>query len=114
MAVLDRGTLARAVAAAAGSTAGVAALVPGRGTPVVTHLPGGTVVGVGLGASAVSVHVVVDQLPLEPVTVRVAAAVTAVLSGAGDGRRADVVVEDVTDEAVTTFVRRRVDGGEVQ
>lgn len=113
MAILDRGVLARAVAAAAGSTPGVVALVPGDGTPVVTHVPGGTVVGVGLRDSAVSVHIVVDRLPLEPVVAAVARAVSTVLADADDGRRVEVVVEDVTDEAVAAGLRRRGESGEV-
>ncbi|GAA4207635.1 hypothetical protein [Actinocatenispora rupis] len=103
----DRVMLARAVAAAAGSTPGVARLVPGTGVPVVTHVPGGTVTGVGLGPAAVSVHVAVDRFPLEPVITGVVEAVSAVLAGAGDPRRVEVVVEDVDEAAVRRAARAR-------
>lgn len=112
--VLDRGVLARAVAAAAGAAQGVAALVPGGGVPAVTQVPGDAIVGVALGGSAVSVHVVIDRLPLEPVVTGVAAAVATVLADAGDERRVEVVVEDVVDEAVESALRRGTDGGEVR
>lgn len=105
--ITDRATLARAVAAAAGSTPGVARLVPGAGVPVVTQVPGGAVPGVRLGPSAVSVHVAVDRFPLEPVITGVVEAVSAVLAGAGDTRRVEVVVEDVDDDAVERAADRR-------
>lgn len=96
----DRAGLARAVAAAAGATTGVSRLVAGGLIPAVTHVPGGTVPGVRLGTTAVSVHIAVDRFPLEPVITGVVQAVGAVLAGAGDERRVEVVVEDVEDSAL--------------
>lgn len=96
----DRVGLARAVAAAAGSTPGVSRLVAGGLIPAVTHVPGGTVPGVRLGATAVSVHIAIDRFPLEPVITGVVQAVGAVLSGAEDERRVEVIVEDVEDSAL--------------
>lgn len=99
----DRGALARAVAAAVGAVPGISRLVSGPGVPVATQYPGGQVVGVGLRPTAVSVHVAVDQLPMEPVITQVVDVVSAVLSEAGDRRRVEVVVEDVEDDAFTGF-----------
>lgn len=96
----DRGALARAVAAAAAATPGVARLAGGPGVQIATHYPGGTVVGVALTTDLVSVHLVVDRVPMEPVTTAVIAAVRAVLSALRDARRVQVVVEDVDDSAL--------------
>jgi hypothetical protein len=93
---LGRAALARAVAAAAAGTPGVAALVAGPGVPAVTHCPGGVVVGVALRGSAVSVHIRADRLPVVPVAGAVRDAVAAVLAAAGDPRQVQVVVEDIT------------------
>ncbi len=101
----DRGALARAVAAAASSIPGVSRLVPGGGVPVATHYPGGVVPGVGLGPESVSVHVVVDTFPLEPIVTGVVGAVSRALSDAGDERRVEVVVEDVEDRALERMVK---------
>lgn len=105
----DRARLARAVAAAAGSTPGVSRLVPGTGVPVVTQVPGGSVPGVGLGPSAVCVRVAVDRFPLEPVITGVVEAVSAVLAGAGDPRRVEVVVADVDDPPTERTAHRGTD-----
>ncbi len=99
---LDRGALARAVAEAAAGTPGVARLVAGAGVPAVTHCPGAVVVGVVLSGTEVSVHLCADRLPLAPVADAVAGSVGAVLAAAGDPRPVRVVVEDVTDTALTT------------
>lgn len=96
--VRDRGSLARAIAAAALSSPGVSRLVPGEGPPVEVRFPGGVVTGVGLGSSSVSVHLAVHHHPVEPVITGVVGAVSAVLAGAGDPRRVEVVVEEVLDD----------------
>ncbi len=101
----DRGALARAVATAASNVPGVSRLVPGSGVPVATHYPGGVVPGVGLGPEAVSVHVVVDTFPLEPIVTGVVAAVGRTLADVGDPRRVEVVVEDVEDRALERMVK---------
>jgi hypothetical protein len=46
------------------------------------------------------VHIAIDRFPLEPVITGVVQAVGAVLSGADDERRVEVVVEDVEDSAL--------------
>ncbi|MGA8116466.1 MAG: hypothetical protein WCA46_22655 [Actinocatenispora sp.] len=91
----DRGALARAIAVAAVASPGVTRLVAGPGEPVEVRYPGGVVTGVGLGSSSVAVHVAVHRYPVEPVITGVVSAVSAVLAGAGDPRRVEVVVEEV-------------------
>jgi hypothetical protein len=94
------------VAAAATSVPGVARLVGGTGVEASTHYPGGKVVGVALSADVVSVHCVVDRLPLAPVIDALFEVVGGVLAEAGDARPVRVVVEDVEEVGLTSAFSR--------
>jgi hypothetical protein len=94
-ALVERATLAQAVAAAVGAVPGVARLTGGGGVEAATLYPGGKVIGVVVDAHAVTVHVVAGELPLASLITRVQAAVAAVLADLGASQAVDLVVEDL-------------------
>ncbi|MFW6091755.1 MAG: hypothetical protein ACODAF_07720 [Actinomycetota bacterium] len=102
----DRGAIARAVAAAALGVPGVTRLTGGGG-PVraATHYPGGTVTGVRLEEAKVWVHIVSGRLPLGPLADEVHRAVRAELQRLGEGRRVELVIEDLDELALRAFLR---------
>jgi hypothetical protein len=83
------------VAEAVKAVPGVARLSPGTQVEVATQYAGGKVIGVGLSAEVVFVHVVVDLLPVAPVAEAVRSAAATALASLGDRRRVEVVVEDL-------------------
>ena len=95
-----REDLARSVADAVVAVPGVAALSPGSGVEVATLFAGGKVIGLRLGEEAVEVHIVADQVPLQPIADEAAQAARRVLAAAGDDRPVQVVVEDVMVDAL--------------
>jgi hypothetical protein len=100
LSTVERARLARAVAAGAVQTAGVARLSPGHGVEAATYYPGGKIQGVIVrDDGSVEVHVVLAALPVADVVERVQRSVE---EGAGAGyggqprvARVDVVVEDL-------------------
>ena len=94
----DALALARDVAAAALATPGVAALGRGRYAEAATYGAGAKVSGVVVERSAVTLHLVAsypDGLPVSALAARVRARVLPLV----DGRRIDLVIEDVRTEA---------------
>jgi hypothetical protein len=89
---LDRGAVARAVAAGVVNVPGVVRLDAGSGVEVATYWPGGRTIGVVLRSDRLSVHVVVDRLPLAEVAGPVAAVATTVLRAVGLELPVEVVV----------------------
>lgn len=93
--IADASDVARTAAGAAATVPGVARMAPGRWGEAVTYHRGGRSVGVQVRDGALSVHVVVDALPIGEVAERVRRAVAEALERAGHAVRVDVVVEDI-------------------
>ena len=91
----DIGAIAKAAVAAAAAVPGVASMAGGRWGQSVTYHRAGRSIGVRVYDGAVSVHVVVDALPIDTVAERVRRAVRSALEEAGYALRVDVVVEDI-------------------
>jgi hypothetical protein len=89
-----RGRVALAVATAVDRVVGVRR-TGGSGVEVATQYPGGRVIGVRLGPDEVTVHVIVERLPLETAADAVHAAVGATLAGLGDRRAVAVNIDDL-------------------
>jgi hypothetical protein len=89
-----RGRLALSVAAAVDQVTGVRR-TGGPGVEVSTQYRGGRVVGVGLGDTEVTVHVVAEHLPLEPLISAVRDAALDALGAVSDPRGVSVVVDDL-------------------
>lgn len=96
--IAARAALAHAVAAAAVAVPGVARLSGGAGIEVATLYPGGKVTGVRVSEHGVSVHIVVDRLPLPPLIGKVRAATREALTSLGAEHPVDVVVERLNVE----------------
>lgn len=93
---MSRAGLAAAVAGAVTTVPGVARLSPGGPVEVATQHAGGKVIGVSLtDPHAVTVHLVADRLPLTVVAESARAAAQAALRTQGDGRRVDIVIDDL-------------------
>jgi len=95
-----REDLAVSVADAVLAVPGVAALHPGFGVEVATLFSGGKVVGVRLSGETVQIYLTADRVPLRPVAEEAATAAGRVLAAAGDPRPVEIVVADVTTDAV--------------
>lgn len=93
--ITDVRDIAQTAAGAATTVPGVARMAPGRWGEAVTYHRGGRSVGVQVRDGALSVHVVVDAVPIEEVAERVRRAVAEALTRAGHAVRVDVVVEDI-------------------
>lgn len=104
--VSTEANLATQVRDAALAVPGVARLAAGSAVEIATHFAGGKVVGVRLAGETVQVHLVVDRLPVPPVADQVAAAVREVLTGAGDPRPVQVIVDDLDDAAFRALAGR--------
>jgi len=91
----ERAAIAHAVAARVAGLAGVAGLSAGHAVEAATYYPGGKTVGVAVHDETVTVHVVIDALPVHDVAERVRRAAEASLAELGRGGRVDVVIEDV-------------------
>jgi hypothetical protein len=89
-----RGRLAWTVAAAVDQVSGVRRS-GGPGVEVATQYRGGRVLGVGLGETDITVHVVAERLPLEPLIRAVRDATLNALRAASDGRGVTVIVDDL-------------------
>jgi hypothetical protein len=98
--MVRREDLAHAVADAARAVPGVARLYHRSAVEISTQYAGGKVYGVRLLPGLAEIHIVADRGDLRELADDVAAAVGAVLSAAGDPRRVDVVIEDVTTSAL--------------
>jgi hypothetical protein len=92
---LDRGAVARAIAAGVANVPGVARLDPGTGVEVATQYPGGKVAGVAVRPDRVVVRVVLDRLPVEPVAGHVHMVVGTVLKAVGVSPPVELVVAGV-------------------
>jgi hypothetical protein len=90
----ERARLALAVASAVDRIEGVRRF-GGRAVEIATQHRGGRVIGIVLAPRVVSVHLVAESLPLEPVLQAVRAAVGRVLADAEDGRAVSVHVEEL-------------------
>lgn len=100
MIAVRREDLAVSVADAVLAVPGVAALHPGFGVEVATLFSGGKVVGVRLSGETVQIYLTADRVPLRPVAEEAATAAGRVLAAAGDPRPVEIVVADVTTDAV--------------
>lgn len=100
MIIVRREDLAISVADAVLTVPGVAALHPGFGVEVATLFSGGKVVGVRLSGETVQIYLTADRVPLRPVAEEAATAAGRVLAAAGDPRPVEIVVADVTTDAV--------------
>jgi hypothetical protein len=89
---LDRGAVARAIAAGVVNVPGVLRLDQGSGVEVATYWPGGRTIGVVLRSDRLSVHVVVDRLPLADLAGAIAAVARTVLRAVGLELPVEVVV----------------------
>jgi hypothetical protein len=95
-AVVDRQVIADAVARAVARASGVAWLWAGDGViEIDTQFPGGMVVGVSVGDEAVTVHLVIDRLPVADAVADARATGERVLARLGVPLRLDLVVDDV-------------------
>ena len=91
----DIASIERAPVMPAAAVPGVARMAGGRWGEAVTYHRGGRSVGVQVRDGVVSVHVVVDALPIDAVAARVRRAVRSALQEAGYAQRVDVVIEDI-------------------
>ncbi len=89
-----RARLARSLATAVDAVAGVRRC-GGSGIEVSTQYRGGRIIGVRLADHEVTVQVVAERLPLEPLADQVRAAARAVLHASDDDRPVQVVVDDL-------------------
>lgn len=96
---MRREDLVRTLAEAVINVPGVAGLAAGRYVEVATHFSGGKVVGIRL-SDPIEIHIVADQLPLQPVADSVVAAARRVLLAAAEERDVLVVIDDVTAPAL--------------
>jgi len=95
-AVVDREVVADAVARAVARASGVAWLWSGDGViEIDTQFPGGMVVGVSVGDEAVTVHLVIDRLPIADGVADARATGERVLARLGVPLRLDLVVDDL-------------------
>jgi hypothetical protein len=95
-AAVDREVVADAVARAVARASGVAWLWSGDGViEIDTQFPGGMVVGVLVGDEAVTVHLVIDRLPIADGVADARATGERVLARLGVPLRLDLVVDDV-------------------
>ena len=95
--MVRREDLANAVADAARDVSGVTRLNDrSSGVEISTQFAGGKVFGVRLLADRAEVHVVAGRGPLPELAGEVVAAVSAVLTAAGEPRPVSVVIDDVT------------------
>jgi len=98
--IVRREDLALSVADAVLAVPGVAALHPGFGVEVATLFSGGKVVGVRLSGETVQIYLTAERVPLQPIADEAAKAAGRVLAAAGDPRPVEIVVADVTTDAV--------------
>jgi len=90
-----RRAIADSVAAAVDEVPGVRRTFGSGVVECSTLYPGGRVEGVALGDDVVQVCVALARLPVPKVAAEVAAAAWEALTALGDGRRVDVVVDDL-------------------
>ena len=86
-----RAERAQAVANAVTLVPGVACLSPGSAVEAAVHYPGGKVIGVALNDGQVTVHVILDRLPIPPIVEAVRARIEDVLGSARP--RVDIFVD---------------------